>query len=63
MVPQTFEQWKHCIIYDCKIDLTAEFTQQRLAMYEDRNHPETSTFIRLYGEQHLNTIITWLQWV
>lgn len=61
MVPQTFEQWKQCIIHDCKIDLTKEFAQQRLVIYQDRKHPETDKFIRLYGERHLNNFITWFQ--
>lgn len=61
MIPQTFEQWKHCIVQDCKINLTKEFAQKRLEVYQDRQRPETDKFIRLYGEQHLNNIITWFQ--
>lgn len=61
MIPQTFEQWKHCIVNDCKINLTKEFAQERLNVYQDRQQPETDKFIRLYGEQHLNNVITWFQ--
>lgn len=61
MIPQTFEQWKNCIVHDCKINLTRDFTQQRLTVYQDENNPETKKFIQLYGEQHLSNIINWLK--
>lgn len=61
MIPQTFEQWKQCIVHDCKVNPTKEFAWQRLNIYQNRKHPETDRFIRLYGEQHLRNIITWLQ--
>ena len=37
MIPHTFEEWKSCIINDCKIDLTVDFAQKRLAVYSDKN--------------------------
>ena len=61
MIPTTYEEWRSCIINDCKIDLTPVFCQQRLAVYEDRKHPETVKFVQLYGESHLNNIIYWLK--
>ena len=59
MIPQTFDEWKHCIINDCKINLTKEFALQRLEVYKDKNHSETKKFVSLYGEQHLNNVILW----
>ena len=53
MIPHTFEEWKSCIINDCKIDLTVDFAQKRLSVYKDRNNQETKKFVALYGEQHL----------
>lgn len=61
MIPQTFEEWKNCIVNDCKINLTKAFTQSRLRVYENRNNSETRRFIELYGEEHLNNIIYWLR--
>jgi hypothetical protein len=60
MIPQTFDDWKNCIINDCKINLTKEFADQRLAVYTNKNNPETQKFISLYGEQHLQNIMNWL---
>jgi len=59
MIPQTFEQWKSCIINDCKINLTEDFARQRLAVYRNGEHSETRKFVQLYGEQHLQNIIQW----
>lgn len=61
MIPQTFEQWKNCIVNDCKISLTKDFAQQRLAVYQDPENKETQKFISLYGEQHLQSIINWFK--
>lgn len=59
MIPQTFDEWQNCIVNDCKIDLTKEFAEKRLAVYTNTNNTETQKFIVLYGEQHLLNIIRW----
>ena len=61
MIPTTFEQWKDCIVNDCKIKLTKDFAASRLKIYEDKRNPETKKFIQLYGKQHLNNVIYWLK--
>lgn len=61
MIPQTFEQWYTCIVNHCKINLTKDFVQQRLAVYKDPENTETQKFISLYGEQHLQNIINWFK--
>ena len=63
MIPQTFKDWTNCIVNDCKINLTKDFAQQRLAVYQDKRNTETQKFISLYGEQHLNNIIQWFNQV
>lgn len=59
MIPQTFEEWKDCIVYDCNIKLTKEFAQKRLAVYQNSKNKETQDFVKLYGRQHLKNIINW----
>ncbi len=61
MIPQTFEEWKNCVVNNCKINLTKEFAQQRLAVYQNKKSVERQQFISLYGEQHLFNIIKWLK--
>ena len=63
MIPQTFDQWKHCIEQDCNIQLTSEFAQKRLTVYSDEKNPETKKFVSLYGKQHLQNVVSWLQMV
>ena len=54
MIAETFDDWKNCIVNDCKIDLTKDFAKQRLKVFQNKKNPETQKFISLYGEQHLN---------
>jgi hypothetical protein len=61
MIPQTFSDWKNCIVSDCKINLTKDFTEERLKIYQNRNNEETKKFVSLYGEQHLQNIIQWFK--
>ena len=53
MIPNNFEEWKSCIVNDCNIDLTKNFVQSRLVVYENRNSIETKKFIALYAEVYL----------
>lgn len=57
MIPQTFEQWRHCIEKNCGITLTKQFARERLAIYENSENGETKKFITLYGKQHHQNII------
>ena len=61
MILQTFTDWTNCIVKDCKINLTKDFAQQRLTVYQDKQNQETQKFISLYGEQHYSNIINWLK--
>lgn len=61
MIPRNFDEWKNCIVNDCRIELTKTFVQQRLSVYENAKHPETRKFIELYGQQHLEDVIFWYQ--
>lgn len=55
----TFEEWRDCIVNDCKINLNSAFAQKRLAVYENPKHKETQQFVSLYGKAHLGNIIKW----
>ncbi|MEM1324430.1 MAG: hypothetical protein AAGI23_00670 [Bacteroidota bacterium] len=61
MIPRNYEEWKNCIVHDCGINLTKEFAQSRLKVYENRKNRETREFVRLYGESYLNNVIYWLK--
>ncbi len=59
MIPQTFEEWKSCIVDDCKIDLTKDFAMKRLSTLQNKENKETQQLIKLYGENHLHNLIDW----
>jgi len=63
MIPKTFEQWRNCIVNDCKINLTGDFAKRRLEVYQNAALPETKQFARLYGEEHLQNVIRWFSQV
>ncbi len=63
MIPLTFNDWRNCIVNDCKINLTKDFATQRLAVYQNPQNPETQKFIALYGEVHLQNVINWFNQV
>ena len=59
MIAKTYEEWKQCIVIDCKIELTRAFVEKRLAIYRDIDSEETKKFISLYGQPHYVNIISW----
>lgn len=59
MILRNFEDWKDCIVNQCRIKLTKDFAQKRLKVYENESHTETRQFVELYGKDHLNNIIYW----
>ncbi|MBC8720688.1 hypothetical protein OKW38_002326 [Paraburkholderia sp. MM5496-R1] len=58
-IPQSFDDWQHCIEHECGITLTPAFIQARLAVLGDPDNAETQRFARLYGEVHLQRVLGW----
>lgn len=61
MIPETFEAWMNCIVNECKINLTPDFAEKRLAVLTDSNQDETQKFVACYGEHHLQQVISWYE--
>jgi len=61
MIPESFREWRDCIENKCKILLSAQFIDDRLSVYSNENSTETIKFKGLYGEEHLQNIINWLE--
>ena len=60
-IPETYEQWRHCITVECGIPLTPEFVAARLAAWRNEDREETTRFRRLYGDQHWQSVISWFE--
>ncbi|MEM9533853.1 MAG: hypothetical protein AAGA23_23240 [Pseudomonadota bacterium] len=61
VVPETFEQWHHCITVECGIPLTTQFVTERLKVWKDDQAEETTRFRRLYGDDHWRSVISWFE--
>ncbi|CAM4237470.1 hypothetical protein [Kerstersia similis] len=60
-IPRTYEQWRHCIVHECGIPLTAGYIAQRLATWRNPDTEETRRFRRLYGDTHWQAILAWFE--
>ncbi len=61
MIAKNYNEWKNCIINDCKIQLTKEYCIERIKVYTNNQNVETLKFIDLYGIQHTENIINWFK--
>jgi dihydroorotase len=61
MIPESYEEWKNCVTVSCGINLTREFLQKRIAVFENRTNNETQKFISIYGEKHYLQILSWFK--
>ena len=61
VVPENYEQWRHCITVECGIPLTAEFVAQRLKVWRDETAEETARFRSLYGDTYWRAMTGWFE--
>ncbi len=58
VIPETYSEWHHCIVYECGIELTHSYIEQRLVILRELHHEETRRFIQIYGEAHWQFIVS-----
>jgi hypothetical protein len=59
VIPQNYEQWRHCITVECGIPLTRAYAEERLAVWSNPAADETRRFEQLYGPAHLARVRQW----
>jgi hypothetical protein len=59
VIPQTYEQWQHCITVECGIPLTRAFAEERLAVWANPGAEEARRFEQLYGAAHRERVRQW----
>ncbi len=59
MIPETYDQWRHCIAVECGIALTRAFAEERLAVWSNPRADETRRFQQLYGAAHTERVRQW----
>ncbi len=60
-IPQTYEQWRHCITVECGIPLTRAFVEERLAAWSNPSAEEARRFEQLYGAAHRQRVLHWFE--
>ena len=50
MIPKTYDEWKKCIVKDCKIDLTMEFAEKRIFELKNSENNQISILSKNLGE-------------
>lgn len=61
LIPETYEQWHHCITVLCNQPLTPDFIESRLnALVSERDHM-TQRFVELYGDAQRQKTLVWLK--
>ena len=58
---KTYEDWKHCIIKLCRIELTEGFVKERLAELRDADCYSTQKFVSSWGDRHRKQVIAWFE--
>lgn len=59
VVPTSYAEWKHCINVLCRIPLTTEFVQARIAALHDPRDHGTQRFIQIWGQAQLDLVRGW----
>jgi wyosine [tRNA(Phe)-imidazoG37] synthetase (radical SAM superfamily) len=58
---QNYSEWHKAITERCKIKLTSEYVQSRIASLQNQKDKSTREFKLKYGDQYLNQVIEWFK--
>lgn len=61
VVPETYEQWRHCIEIECGLELTAQFAAERLTALLNRKDHHTNRFFAIWGTEHHARVLDWFR--
>ncbi|MEM6277541.1 MAG: hypothetical protein AAF714_11390 [Pseudomonadota bacterium] len=60
-VPETYKDWKICIVEKCGIPLTPDYVEERLAALSDDGDYQTQKFIERWGARHHARTMEWFE--
>ncbi|KPQ26863.1 MAG: hypothetical protein HLUCCX14_16990 [Marinobacter excellens HL-55] len=61
MIPQTYEEWQHCITVICNQPMTRGYIEQRIKALNTPSDHMTAKFVQLYGEQQRARTLEWFE--
>jgi len=59
IIPQNYQEWRHCIIVECGLELTSHFIDARISALQNESEYYTQQFLRLYGPEYRQTVLNW----
>ena len=57
--PRNYNEWRHCIIVKCGLELSPVYISERLKALNDEQDYHTQRFVQLYGKAHHQNVIEW----
>lgn len=61
VVPNSYEDWKHCITVACGISLTPGYVNERVAALSNKSDHHTQRFIEQWGQAHHQRTLAWFR--
>ena len=59
IIPETYEEWRHCILVEWELKLTPKYISERITALQDDRDYYTQQFVKLYGQQYLQRVLGW----
>ncbi len=56
-----YYEWRSAITGPCGLSLTRAYCAERIKHLQDDSIPSTRAFVDTYGENYLETVISWFQ--
>lgn len=60
-IPQTYEEWRHCITVICRQAMTKPFIEERIKALHSASDDMTRKFIQLYGDPQRLKTLEWFE--
>ena len=59
IIPENYEEWHHCIVVECGIELTPRYIEKTISVLQDNSEHYTQQFVKKYGAQHHQRVLGW----
>ncbi|RXJ72706.1 hypothetical protein CS022_13790 [Veronia nyctiphanis] len=59
LIPNSYEEWRHCITVICGEELTPSYIEERIKALNSPKDYMTKKFVDLYGEQQRLKTLEW----
>ena len=61
IIPQNYEEWRHCITVICQQELTLSYIDMRIERLNSLNDHMTQQFVQIYGEPQRIRTLEWFE--